>query len=125
VKTKCPQRGKLPLRTNCQSPAKQAPTIVPQENVPKSAAQVNLDEDLKDTSESSDESEEDEPLNIAQKGGDINSYDQMFAIMPHFCPTNNWKKDIMSDKTLDIFHMCKIILIGSTSKHPKSTNKRP
>ena len=101
---KCIQCGKLPLRSNHQSPAKQASSIVPQENVPASMAQVNLDKELKGTDKSSDESEEDEPVNIPPKGGDINSHDQMFAIMPHFHPIKNWNKDGMSKK-LGIFHL--------------------
>ena len=31
----------------------------------------------------------------------------MFVIMPRFHPINNWNKDGMSDKTLDIFHVSK------------------
>ncbi len=105
--TKRPQRGKtLPLRSTHQSPAKQAETIVPKEKLPTSTAQVNLDKELKDTDESSDESQDDEAaVNVPQKDGDISRYDQMFAIMPRFCPINNWNKYGMSDKTFDIFHV--------------------
>ena len=46
-------------------------------------------------------------MNISQKGGYVNLYDPMFAIMPRFLPRNNWNKDGMSKKTLDIFHQSK------------------
>ena len=70
-----------------------------------SAAQVNADEKLKDSSESSDESTEDKASNILQKGWDLNSYDPMFAIMPWFNPTNNWNKGTNVNQAVDIFHL--------------------
>ena len=104
--TKRPQRGKtLPLRSSRQSSAKQASTTTDQEKLPASTAQVNLDKELRDTDSSSDESSDE--VNIPQKGGDVNLYDQMFAIMPRFLPRNNWNKDGMSNKSLDIFHQAK------------------
>ena len=68
-------------------------------------AQVNLDKELRDTDSSSDESSDE--VNISQKGGYVNLYDPMFAIMPRFLPRNNWNKDVMSKETLDIFHQSK------------------
>ena len=103
--SKRPQRGKtLPLRSSRQSSANQGSTTV-QEKLPASMAQVNLDKELRDSDSSSDESSDE--VNISQKGGYVNLYDPMFAIMPHFLPRNNWNKDVMSKKTLDIFHQSK------------------
>ena len=50
-------------------------------------AQVNLDKELRDTDSSSDESSDE--VNISQKGGYVNLYDPMFAIMPRFRPPKN------------------------------------
>lgn len=124
AKTKCLQCGKLPMRTNRPSSSTQVTENEPQENVAATAAGDNADKELKDSSESSDESMGDEALNIPQKVWDLNSYDQMFAIMPHFnLPTIGTKKLLISFTCHknDTRRTCKTILIGLTSKHLELT----